>query len=131
NGIWVSAAKTSIAHDGYDVGRKLTFDNRDYERAKSAKVPGPGGQGIEHLSGQYFIKGGQFGGGEMLTKRNGKANAFQLNAVHPDAIYLNTTHDIVEGRFLDVLDVTQRRKAAVIGRAVQEFLFGKDNPIGE
>src|SRR3954469_17950835 len=25
NGIWISANKTSLAHDGYDVGRKITF----------------------------------------------------------------------------------------------------------
>ncbi|HSS00049.1 MAG TPA: ABC transporter permease [Kofleriaceae bacterium] len=130
NGIWVSAAKTSIAHDGYDVGRKLTFDNRDYERAKSAKLPGAGGQGIEHLSGQYFIKGGQFGGGEMLTKRNGKANAFQLNAVHPDAIYL-AAQFVETGRFLVPADIEQRRKAAVIGRGVRDFLFPGENPIGQ
>jgi putative ABC transport system permease protein len=130
NGIWVTAAKTSIAHEGYDVGRKLTFDNRDYERAKSAKVRGPGGQGIDHLSGQYFIKGGAFGGGEMLTKRNGKANAFQLNAVHPDAIYL-AAQFIESGRFLDPVDIEQRRKAAVIGRGVRDFLFPGENPIGQ
>jgi putative ABC transport system permease protein len=130
NGIWVTAAKTSVAHDGYDVGRKLTFDNRDYERAKSAKVPGRGGQGIDHLSGQYFIKGSAFGGGEMLTKRNGKANAFQLNAVHPDAIYL-AAQFIESGRFLDPVDIEQRRKAAVIGRGVRDFLFPDENPIGQ
>lgn len=130
NGIWISANKTSIAHDGYDVGRKITFENRDYDRAKTAKVPGPGGQGVEHISGQYFIRGGQFGGGEMLTRRNGKANAFQINAVHPDAIYLNA-HTIVSGRFLDFVDIVQRRKSAVIGQPVVDFLFGAENPIGQ
>jgi putative ABC transport system permease protein len=130
NGIWITANKTSIAHDGYDVGRKITFENRDYERAKSAKLPGPGGQGIERISGQYFIRGGQFGGGEMLTRRNGKANAFQINAVHPDAIYLNA-HTIVSGRFLDFVDLVQRRKSAVIGRPVMDFLFGSEDPIGQ
>ncbi|HEU4734165.1 MAG TPA: ABC transporter permease [Kofleriaceae bacterium] len=130
NGIWISANKTSIAHDGYDVGRKITFENRDFERAKSAKVPGPGGQGIDHISGQYFIRGGQFGGGEMMTKRNGKANSFQINAVHPDAIYLNA-HTIVSGRFLDLVDIVQRRKSAVIGQPVRDFLFGTEDPIGQ
>jgi len=130
NGIWITGAKTSIAHDGYDVGRKITFENRDYERAKSAKLPGPGGQGIEHISGQFFIRGGRFGGGEMLTKRNGKANSFQINAVHPDAIYLQA-HTVVSGRFLDFVDIVQRRKSAVVGRPVVEFLFGGENPIGE
>ena len=130
NGIWISASKTSIAHDGYDIGRKITFDNRDYERAKSAKLPGPAGQGIEHISGQYFIKGGRYGGGEMLTRRNGKANSFQINAVHPDAIYL-AAQIIESGRFLDPVDIAQRRKSAVIGRAARDFLFGADNPIGD
>jgi putative ABC transport system permease protein len=130
NGIWISANKTSIAHDGYDVGRKITFENRDYDRAKSAKLPGPGGQGVDHISGQYFIRGGQFGGGEMLTRRNGKANAFQINAVHPDAIYLNA-HTILSGRFLDFVDIVQRRKSAVIGQPVVDFLFGAENPIGQ
>ena len=130
NGIWITANKTSVAHNGYDVGRKITFENRDFDRAKSAKLPGPDGQGIEHISGQYFIRGGRFGGGEMLTKRNGKANSFQINAVHPDAIYLNA-HTVESGRFLDFMDVVQRRKAAVIGRPVQDFLFGAENPIGQ
>ena len=130
NGIWITANKTSVAHDGYDVGRKITFENRDFDRAKSAKLPGPGGQGIEHISGQYFIRGGRYGGGEMLTKRNGKANSFQINAVHPDAVYLNA-HTIESGRFLDFVDIVQRRKSAVIGRPVQDFLFGAENPIGQ
>jgi putative ABC transport system permease protein len=130
NGIWVSAAKTSIAHDGYDIGRKLTFDNRDYERAKSAKVPGPSGQGIDHLSGKFYVRGGQFGGGELLTKRNNKANAFQLNAVFPDEIYL-AAQIIESGRFLDAADISQRRKSAVIGRGVRDFLFQAENPIGQ
>jgi putative ABC transport system permease protein len=130
NGIWISANKTSIAHDGYDVGRRITFDNRDYDRATSAKVPGPGGQGIDHISGQYYIRGNRYGGGEMLTRRDGKANPFQINAVHPDAIYL-AAQAVEQGRFIDAIDIAQRRKAAVIGRAVRDFLFGNENPIGE
>src|SRR5262245_54080646 len=27
NGIWISASKTSLAYGGYDVGRRLMFDN--------------------------------------------------------------------------------------------------------
>ena len=30
NGIWMIARKTSMAYAGYDVGRNITFDNRDY-----------------------------------------------------------------------------------------------------
>ena len=70
NSVWISQGKTSVAFGGYDVGRKLMFDNRDYERAKATK-------GIDRISAWYFIRGGQFGGGEMLTRRGTKANEQQ------------------------------------------------------
>ncbi|HEX4420028.1 MAG TPA: ABC transporter permease [Kofleriaceae bacterium] len=130
NAVWLYSNKTSIPHDGYDVGRKITFENRDYERAKLAKVPGAGGQGVERISGQYYVKGGQLGGGEMLTRRNGKTNAFDLNAVHPDAIYFNT-HVMESGRFIDYADIVARRKSAAIGGPVRDFLFGTEDPIGQ
>lgn len=124
NGIWISANKTSIAHDGYDVGRRLQFDNRDYDRARTVA-------GVDKLAGQYFIRGGQFGGGEMLTKRGTKANSFQINAVHPDAIFLQA-HAIIAGRFLDETDQRDRRKSVVIGKPCVDFLFEPgENPIGQ
>lgn len=124
NSVSLIASKTSVAHDGYDVGRKLTFDNRDYDRARSVKLPG--GPAIERISGQFFMQGG----GGMRTKRNGKASAFSLNAVHPDAIFMRA-QTIDAGRFLDEPDISQRRKSAVIGRGVRDFLFGSENPIGQ
>jgi putative ABC transport system permease protein len=122
NGVWVVANKTSEPYAGYDVGRRITFDNRDFDTAKKV-------DGIDHISGQYFIKGQRFGG--LMTRRNGKANAFTINAVHADAIYL-AQHDIDHGRFLSAADIAQKRKAAVIGRPVAEFLFEDgEEPVGQ
>ena len=123
NSIWMSANRTSIPFQGYDVGRKLTFENRDFERAQKVA-------GVDHISGQYFIKGGQFGGGEMAIRRGVKANTFEVNAVHPDAIFLGAT-EMVEGRFLDAPDVALKRKSTVIGKPVATFLFGDEDPIGQ
>jgi putative ABC transport system permease protein len=116
NGIFISANKTSTANAGYGIGRRITFDNRDYDHAKTVA-------GIDHLSGQYFIRGGRFGGGEMKVQRGVKSNAFQINAVHPDAFYLGA-NEIVQGRFLNATDVATLRKVCVIGRPVRDFLFG-------
>ena len=102
NGIWMIARKTSMAYAGYDVGRNITFDNRDYERARKVA-------GVDHISGQYYITGGVFEGSGLMIKRGAKANSFQINAVHADAYYL-TSHQIVEGRFLTEGDVKQLRK---------------------
>lgn len=122
NGVWIWANKTSEPHAGYDVGRRIQFENRDYEAAK--KTPG-----VERITGQYFIAGQRFGG--LTTKRGGKANSFAVNAMHADAIYLNA-HEIVAGRFLTDADVRERRKSVVIGRPVAGFLFGPgEDPIGQ
>jgi putative ABC transport system permease protein len=125
NSVMFFPNKTSIPYQGYDIGRRITLDNRDYEAAKKVR-------GVEHIAGQYFIRGGAWGGGEMMTKRGGKANAFQINAVHPDALYVVTSHRIVQGRFLTDADVAQRRKAVVVSRTIFEYLFPEGgNPIGE
>ncbi|HEY1553643.1 MAG TPA: ABC transporter permease [Kofleriaceae bacterium] len=123
NGIWVSANKTSVPFAGYGINRHIMFDNHDYDRAKKVA-------GIEHMSGQYFIKGGRFGGGEMKIQHGIKSNAFQVDAVHPDAFYLGA-NEIVGGRFLDVADIAYLRKVCVIGRPVRDFLFGTEDPIGQ
>ncbi len=123
NGVWIAANKTSIPYGGYDVGRKLVFDNRDYDRAKAVA-------GVDKIAGQFYIKGGRFGGGEMMVKRGTKANAFNINAVHPDAIYLGA-HEIIEGRFLDREDIESKRKAAVVGKPAVDFLFPGEDPIGQ
>ncbi len=122
NGVWISANKTSVAYGGYDVGRRLSFENADYQRAK--KVPG-----IEYMAGQHFI-GGQRWGSSLVTKHGAKANSFELAAVHQDAIRL-TAHAVVQGRFLTAADTMQHRKSAVIGQTVAQFLFEGANSVGE
>jgi putative ABC transport system permease protein len=123
NGVWVWANKTGMPYGGYDVGRRITVDNRDYDRATKVR-------GIDHISGRHFI-GGNRRVGNMITKRGGKANSFGVNAVHADAIHLEA-HDMAQGRFLTQLDISQRRKSVVIGRPVAEFLFEEgENPVGE
>ncbi len=128
NGIWITVNKTKLVHDGYDVGRQITFENRDYERAKPARMPGLGSQGIDDIAGQYFIRGGRYGGGgEMLTKRNGKANSSRSTSPTPTRS-TQRPHARV-GALPRFVDIVQRRKSAMINRPVQDFPFGTENPI--
>jgi putative ABC transport system permease protein len=123
NAIFMTANKTSVPSAGYGIGRRITFDNRDYNHAKKV-------EGVEHISGQYFVRGGQFGGGEIKTTRGVKSNAFQITAIHPGAIYVGS-NEVVQGRYINDSDVTGLRKVCVIGRPVRDFLFGNENPIGQ
>jgi putative ABC transport system permease protein len=122
NGVWMFANKTGVPHAGYDVGRKVTFANRDFDRATAVK-------GIDHISASYWV--GNNRRTTLMTKRGGKANTFEINAVHPAAIYL-AAHDMIQGRFLTDGDIRDRRKSVVIGRPALTFLFEPgENPIGE
>jgi putative ABC transport system permease protein len=123
NAIFMNANKTSIPNAGYGIGRRITFDNRDYDHAKKV-------DGVDHISGQYFVRGGQFGGGQMTVQRGIKSNAFAITAIHPGAFYIGS-HDIIQGRFLNDSDVTGMRKVCVIGRPVRDFLFRDENPTGQ
>ena len=122
NGVWINANKTSVAHGGYDVGRRITFENTDYERAKKVA-------GVEYISGQHYIGGNRWGA-SMMTKYGAKANTFELDAVYADAIRLQA-HEMTQGRFLSAADIAQNRKSAVIGQTVAQFLFEEKSPIGE
>jgi putative ABC transport system permease protein len=120
NNIWIAANKTSIPHAGYDINRRVMFENRDYDRAKKVK-------GIEAITGGHWI-GGR-GWGALQIRRGNKVNAFSINSVHPDAIKL-TSHTLVEGRFLSPADIAERRKVCVLGKTAAMFLFEQEDPIG-
>jgi putative ABC transport system permease protein len=112
NGVWVMANKTSVAYGGYDVGRRLMFENSDFNRAKNIK-------GIDHMSAQHYI-GGRRWGASIVTRHGAKANTFDLQAVYASTFYLES-NELVVGRFLSDADVAQRRKAADIGKNVDDF----------
>jgi len=134
NAVYINAAKTSIPYGGYNINRRITFNNRDYDAAR--KIPG-----INHLGMQYFIHGGRFGGGEMKTTRGTKSNLFGVNAINSATYFLDTI-DMVQGRFINEDDVANKRKTCVIGEPVRDYLFGHntntdagdggiDDPMGE
>ncbi len=120
NGLFIVARKTSVAFGGYDVGRQLSWDERDYEFAKH--VPG-----VQHASAEHFIQTS----GDSLTRRGTKAQPFEIEAVYPGRLYLEL-HDMAAGRFINEGDMAQKRKSAVMGQTAADFLFEPDeNPIGE
>jgi hypothetical protein len=80
NAVWISANKTSVPFGGYDVGRKLMFDNRDYDLAKTVA-------GNDHIAAGHWI-GGQRWGNALPVRKDNKANTFEINAVHAAAIYV-------------------------------------------
>ena len=118
NSIWVYPGVTTMPHEGLGVGRPIRFTDEEFD------LIGRRVEGVEYITGRYRMFG------EMATSYRDKHSSFDVRATHADHRYLEKT--IMErGRFLNDSDIAQRRKVAVIGREVADFLFGDADPMGE
>lgn len=123
NSLWVYSGETALPFDGSAVGRTIQLNNRDLaalEAQLDEIEPGL----LEHLTGRFS------GPRSPIMRYGTRAASFSLRAVHPDHQHLERT-TVTQGRFIDDLDLTERRKVAVIGRKVAEFLFRGASPLGQ
>lgn len=118
NLIYVDARETSLPHEGHGPGRRVYLDNSDIGSIQR-QVPG-----VDQITGRYYLWGGFF------VSYGDKSGSFELRGVSPDHQFLERTI-MVSGRFINERDMEARRKVAVIGPAVQEALFGAEDPLGK
>ncbi|RMH38696.1 MAG: ABC transporter permease [Deltaproteobacteria bacterium] len=121
NSIFVWGQRTSLPYDGLPPGRFVAFENADIDLLRD-KV-----DGIEYLAPRLQLGGWR--GGDNVT-RGAKTGNFNVNGDYPELQYVQGM-DFIRGRFINQLDIDQRRKVAVIGPRVYETLYqpGED-PIG-
>jgi putative ABC transport system permease protein len=122
NSVFIWSQRTSKPYRGMASGRQIQLDSGDAEairtQIKEAEAVCPRNQ----LGG--------FRGGNNVT-RGIKAGAFSVMGDVPEIARVQPMN-ITSGRFLNQLDLQERRKVAVIGTRVQEVLFAKDeNPLNE
>lgn len=60
-----------------------------------------------------------------------KINSTFMEGVYPDFEYLRRTFHGEGGRFLNEIDLKERRRVVFLGSIIAEQLFGNPNPIGE
>jgi putative ABC transport system permease protein len=121
NSVWLFGGKTSVPHDGMPVGRRIIFANADVEALDH--LPG-----VDKITGRFFIGDGRTD--PVLTRVGDKVSPYDVRSVHPDHLYLENTI-MVAGRFVNEVDIKDKRKVCMIGEPVAQFLFGTtDNVIG-
>ena len=124
NSVWIFGGSTSRPHAGLPVNRRIIFDNGDYGALR-------GVDGIDKLTGRFFPgRGGSPFGGETQVRVGAKVSSFDVRSVHPDHLYLEKSV-MVAGRYLNEIDVREKRKVTVIGVPVAEFLWGHTDVIGQ
>jgi putative ABC transport system permease protein len=117
NSIWVYAGTTSVPHQGLKPGRNVQFTNDDHESVAIQL------DGAEHVTSRFYV-------GTPHVSYGKKFGTFDVRAVHPGHLYLENTI-MVEGRFINDLDIRDHRKSAVLGVPVKTALFGDEPAIGK
>lgn len=107
-----------MPYDGLPKGRPIQFYNEDFDYlADNFKD-------IDHLTARFYLTGDQ------TVAYGAKKLSFPVRAVHPDHKYLENTI-VVEGRYLNPIDLREFRKVAVLGKTAKEGIFGEDEAIGK
>ncbi|MDB4126602.1 ABC transporter permease [Flavobacteriales bacterium] len=117
NTIRIYPSSTSLPYKGYAANRRIEFTNQDLVEIK------------EHFKSQIkdiVVRNTNF----FQIKYKEKSNNYQVRAVSPGHKEAEITI-IMQGRYLNEGDITNRKKHAVIGRLVAQDLFNDKNPIGQ
>ncbi|MCE4565978.1 ABC transporter permease [Maribellus sp. CM-23] len=116
NAMWLWSGRTSIPYQGLKEGRDIRFTNADYDVLKDL-------EGIEYTSGRYYIRGNKFSYGNEYGE-------YTAITCHPDLQDVENI-EIVDGRFINQVDINQTRKSVVLGKDIYDALFKDKNAIGE
>ncbi|MGA2822971.1 MAG: ABC transporter permease, partial [Bacteroidales bacterium] len=113
NGVWITSGITSMKYKGLKSGRQIKFTNEDYNSLNNTI------KGHDRISARLFL-------GNNLVSYKNQYGSFFISPCHPDYGYIKEV-EILQGRFLNNIDIRDFRKVAVIGEKVKSVLFkGKD-----
>ncbi len=110
--------QTSKVYQGLPKGRRIHFTDEDVSLLKE-KIPQ-----ITAISGEYDMWGVSFTYGKTtLTER--------VTGVLPSFEDMRTHYPAAGGRFINALDVKERRRVVFLGNELKERLMGKEEAIGK
>ena len=122
NSMFVWSNSTSMAYKGFPRGRWCPYEYTDVEILKRRV------KGIKVVAPQMGAWGS---GGSGITTHGQFKGTYTLQGQVPEYYQVDPA-DIVSGRYINQMDLIERRKVAVIGKRVVEELFvpGED-PLGQ
>lgn len=118
NSVWIDAGRTSLAWNGLKPNRDIQLTNEDFQYIREHIKE------IDH--GSAVFRGRT---SKMLSYKKEHAG-FTVRPVMPEHKDLEKI-DILQGRFINDLDIKDYQKVCAIGKPVKEALFKKEDPIGK
>ncbi len=120
NSVFIWPQVTSISYKGFPRGRQFSFINEDIAALRK-NIPE-----IELIAPR--VRGGSMDGGGDNVVRGQNSGAFSIFGDYPEFNLIDPVQ-IVKGRFINNIDIKQKRKVIVIGKRVLEVLFEKDEKV--
>ena len=114
NSVFIWPRRTTVSYEGFPKGRRFRFNNDDIKALKD-NIPE-----IEYIAPRNKLGGHR---GISNVSRGQKNGAFSIYGDFSE-IYFIKLMDIADGRFMNYLDIKEKRKVAVIGARVFKILFG-------
>jgi len=119
NSIWISPGRTSLPYKGMKPGRNITLKNEDLSYLNERV------QGIEYSAGRFFCYG------EFTVRYKERYSSYSVLGITPELMHVENQTPM-QGRYINELDLQERRKVAIVGPDVVKGLFSKnENPIGK
>ena len=120
NSMFVWTQPTSVPYKGFIKGRNWNMQNEDIPLLIN-KIPE-----IQYLAPVLFG-----GGTSNNVTRNDKSGSYGVKGNYPAYNQIDQSK-MIYGRYINDIDVAEKRKVCVIGERVYQVLFPKDeNPIGK
>ena len=118
NSIWIDAGRTSMAWNGLKPNRDIQLTNEDFKYIRDHIDE------IDH--GSAIFRGRT---SKMLSYKKEHAG-YTVRPVMPEHKDLERV-DMLQGRFINNLDIKDYLKVCAIGKPVKETLFKDEDPIGK
>ncbi len=117
NLIFVFPGRTTEPYKGYKSGRQIEFDNSDL-----ADIEKNFSMFLEYTTPR-ITRGG-------LVSYKNESNNYSTRAVAPSHQFAEKTI-MMKGRYLNSLDIKNKTKNAIVGRLVEQDLFGAESAMGK
>ncbi len=108
---------TTKPFEGFGIGRPISLMEDDVRLLKEQV------RDIAQISPEYSSRETPFRVGQNIINS-------AVAGVHPVYGYIRNIIPDSGGRFIDTLDVLDRKRVAMIGDNVRDLLFGQTNPVG-
>lgn len=118
NRISIWPGRTAVEYKGLNKDRRIQFKNKDYDL-----ITRKYDDNLQYKSSLYRVW-------SSMISYKGETGSYRIESVYPDYQFLEN-QTMVEGRYLNHIDLNNYSKVAVIGNKIKKELFGKSSATGE